>query len=151
MRDPGQCSGSLIIAGAVTLANIGVHSIAMAGVDPRVQCAGSAVRGLSLGVQLHLIMLMITPWSCSPHAARMIEVAIWALGYGILGVVPDNVSAFFAVLSSPTKPGMRIASANRYSRLTRLCAGTRNQQVDRGDHNGAADNVADRDRKQVSQ
>jgi hypothetical protein len=92
----------LIVAGAVTLATTAVHSIAMAGVM-RVVRRREAARG-SFRFEVHLILLMIGVVVVL-NAAHLIEVAIWAVVYDALGVVPDNVSSFYFALVNFTTLG----------------------------------------------
>jgi hypothetical protein len=92
----------LLVGGAVSLANIAVHSIAMAGVIfvfKRRQAARDSV-----GFQVHLILLMIAVVLVL-NAAHLAEVAIWALVYGLLGVGPAQVSPFYFALVNFTTLG----------------------------------------------
>jgi len=92
----------LVIAGAVTLATIAVHSIAMAGVIYVFE-RRQAVKG-ELRFQVHLTILMIAVVAVL-NAAHLIEVAIWAVVYDVLGVVPDNISSFYFALVNFTTLG----------------------------------------------
>ena len=78
-----------LLVSAVNLVNIAVHSIAMAGVVfvfKRRQAAQDSLR-----FQVHLILLMIAVVLVL-NVAHLVEVAIWALLYSLLGVVPSHVS-----------------------------------------------------------
>jgi len=92
----------LATAGAVTLATIGVHSIAMA-VVIYVFKRRQAVKS-ELHFQVHLAILMIAVVAVL-NAAHLIEVAVWAVVYDALGVVPDNVSSFYFALVNFTTLG----------------------------------------------
>jgi len=92
----------LVIGIAVSLANIAVHSIAMTGVIfvfKRREAARS-----SFGRQLHLVVLMIAVVTVL-NAAHLIEVAIWALVYGLLGIGPESTSSFYFALVNFTTLG----------------------------------------------
>jgi hypothetical protein len=92
----------LIIGIAVSLANIAVHSIAMTGVI-LVFKRREAARD-SFGYQLHLVILMIAVVAVL-NAAHLIEVAIWASVYGLLGVGPENTNPFYFALVNFTTLG----------------------------------------------
>ena len=92
----------LAVAAVISLANIAVHSIAMAGVI-HVFKRRQAVKDL-LGFEVHLILLMIAVVAVLT-AAHMIEVAIWAVAYGVLDVVPDDVDPFYFALVNFTTLG----------------------------------------------
>jgi hypothetical protein len=92
----------LIIGGAVSLANIAVHSIAMAGVlhvFKRRRAAKASFR-----FQVYLVSLMIAVVAVL-NIAHVIEVALWALVYGLLDVGPKNVSPFYFALVNFTTLG----------------------------------------------
>lgn len=94
--------GQLAIGTAVSLVNIAVHSIAMAGVlyvFKRRQATQDRFR-----FQIHLVILMIAVVAVL-NAAHMIEVAIWALVYNLLGVGPEHVSPFYFALVNFTTLG----------------------------------------------
>jgi hypothetical protein len=92
----------LIIAAVISLANIAVHSIAMAGVI-HVFRRREAARN-SFGFQVHLILLMIGVVTVLT-TAHMIEVAVWAVTYNVLEVVPDGVDPFYFALVNFTTLG----------------------------------------------
>ena len=92
----------LAVAVAVSLANIAVHSVAMAYVI-HVFRRRVAAKDL-LGFQTHLVLLMIAVVAVLT-AAHMIEVAIWALVYSLLEVTPGDVSSFYFALVNFTTLG----------------------------------------------
>ena len=92
----------LLVGGAVSLVNIAVHSVAMAGVVfvfKRRQAAQDSLR-----FQVHLVLLMIAVVLVL-NVAHLVEVAIWALLYSVLGVVPLQVSTFYFALVNFTTLG----------------------------------------------
>jgi hypothetical protein len=92
----------LLVGGAVSLFNIAVHSVAMAGVV-FVFKRRQAVQD-SLRFQVHLILLMIAVVLVL-NMAHLVEVAIWALLYSLLGVAPSHVSPFYFALVNFTTLG----------------------------------------------
>jgi Ion channel len=94
--------GQLLVGGAVSLVNIAVHSFAMAGVI-FVFKRRQAVQD-SLRFQVHLVLLMIAVVLVL-NVAHLVEVAIWALLYSLLGVAPWHVSPFYFALVNFTTLG----------------------------------------------
>ena len=92
----------LLVGGAVSLFNIAVHSIAMAGVV-FVFKRRQAVQD-SLRFQVHLVLLMIAVVLVL-NMAHLVEVAIWALLYSLFGVAPSHVSPFYFALANFTTLG----------------------------------------------
>ena len=92
----------LLFGGAVSLVNIAVHSAAMAGVV-FVFKRRQAVQD-SLRFQVHLVLLMIAVVLVL-NVAHLVEVAIWALQYSLLGVAPSHVSPFYFALVNFTTLG----------------------------------------------
>jgi hypothetical protein len=92
----------LLVGGAVSLVNIAVHSVAMACVV-FVFKRRQAVQD-SLRFQVHLVLLMIAVVLVL-NMAHVVEVAIWALLYSLLGVAPSHVSPFYFALVNFTTLG----------------------------------------------
>ena len=99
----------LLVGGAVSLVNIAVHSVAMAGVV-FVFKRRQAVQD-SLRFQVHLVLLMIAVVLVL-NMAHLVEVAIWALLYSLLGVAPSHVSPFYFAFMS-YDPRLRRRPAGR--------------------------------------
>jgi len=109
----------LLVGGAISLLNIAIHSIAMAGVVfvfKRRQAAQDNLR-----FQVHLVLLMIAVVLVL-NIAHLIEVAVWAVLYSLLSVA-SNVSPFYFALVNFTTLGYGdVLPAARWEMLGPLTA-----------------------------
>jgi Ion channel len=96
----GFLQGQLFIGLLASLANIGVHALIMAALSWAAHRTSAVTQ--AAGARLRLVLVMMSTVSVL-MGAHLVEIAIWAATYALVGAVPERVDAlYFAFVNYTT-------------------------------------------------